>query len=236
MSGPTHPSAGAQALPIQQPAQPAQLVLLFHGVGSNARSLEGIGQAVAHAFPQATVVAIDAPHSAGMPGAWQWFSVVGVTEENRQARVDAAMPAFSTCIAEWQQRTQLSPRETALIGFSQGAIMALESTKLAQAPAGRVVALSGRFATLPEADSYHGSVHLLHGKEDPVISYQHAIAAAHRLRALGTDFTAEVRPFVGHEVPQEFVDLLVERLTNHVSMRIWNDAVQGEKAAGTFGE
>lgn len=228
MSAAIHNSAPSNALLIQQPSSPAQLILLFHGVGSNARSLQGIGEAVAAAFPQAMVVAVDAPHSAGMPGAWQWFSVAGVTEDNRQARVDAAMPAFTACVAHWQQRCGLGPQATALIGFSQGAIMSLESTKLAHPPAGRVVALSGRFATLPATGDYGGSVHLMHGKEDPVISYQHAIAAAHQMRELGIDFTAEVRPFVGHEVPPDFVTLLVDRLSTHVSHRVWSEAVQGQ--------
>ncbi|HBH36923.1 MAG TPA: esterase, partial [Curvibacter sp.] len=82
-----------QALVLQRPAQVAQLILLFHGVGSNAHSLAGLGQAYAQAFPQALVVAIDAPYESELaPGGRQWFSVRDVDEDNRPQRVAAALP------------------------------------------------------------------------------------------------------------------------------------------------
>ena len=63
---------------IQRPATPSQLVLLFHGVGSSARDLAPLGEALAPHLPGATIVSLQAPEAAG-PG-WQWFSVQGVTE------------------------------------------------------------------------------------------------------------------------------------------------------------
>ena len=214
---------------VQQPAACAQLILLFHGVGAQAASMVPLAEQLAAAFPQGMVVCIQAPSPSDFPGGFQWFSVMGITEDNRQARVDAAMPAFVGRVAHWQQKAQLGADATALVGFSQGAIMALESTKLgapgaSKAPAGRVVALSGRYASLPEDDRYRGTVHLLHGKRDAVISYEHAVMGAHRLKALGVDFTAEVRPGIGHEVPTEMGEVVVERLRNHISQHLLSDA------------
>ncbi|MDO8933247.1 MAG: phospholipase, partial [Rhodocyclaceae bacterium] len=115
-----------QALILQQPSpKAAQLILLSHGVGSNAQSLAGLGQAYAQVFPQAMVVAVDAPHPSELaPGGRQWFSVTGVTEENRVERVDAVLPAFEFAVRHWQERSGVGTAGTALVGFSQGAIMA----------------------------------------------------------------------------------------------------------------
>ncbi len=218
---------GHDALIIQnQEGAAAQLVVLFHGYGANAQDLLPVGEAVAQAFPKALVVAVNAPHASDAPGGFQWFSVHGVTEQNRQARVDEAMPSFVECVAHWQRESGAGAQATALIGFSQGAIMALESTKLKHPPAQRVVAIAGRFATLPEPAVFEGTVHFLHGKEDAVIAYQHTIAAAHHLRDSGVDITAEVLPFVGHSIPVEFIDLVVHRLSTHISYRVWTQAVQ----------
>lgn len=52
-----------------------------------------------------------------------------MTEENRQARIDAAMPAFIDTVRYWQQQSGVGADATALIGFSQGSIMSLESVK-----------------------------------------------------------------------------------------------------------
>lgn len=51
-------------------------------------------------------------------------------------------------------------RRTLVAGFSQVAIMALESTKLSEPPALRIVAIAGRFATLPDRRS-DATIHFL---------------------------------------------------------------------------
>lgn len=229
----------ANAIVVQQPEKPAQLILLFHGVGSQAASMQPLGLQLATAFPQGMVVCINAANTSDFPGGFQWFSVVGITEDNRQGRVDAAMPLFLECIQHWQQQAGLGAEATALVGFSQGAIMALESTKLVSAgeagtslaPAGRVVAMAGRYATLPENAAYRGTVHLLHGKSDGVMPYEQTVLAAHRLRALDVDFTAEVRPGIGHEIHPEFGDALVERLQSHISHHLMSEGVRGDSGA-----
>ena len=224
---------------IQQPAgQAQQLVLLFHGWGSSAASMLPLGERLASAFPNAMVVAVNAPDAAaGQPpgsSAYQWFSVQGVTEENRQARVDAAMPAFVACVEHWQAETGVPAEATALIGVSQGAIMALEASKLA-APMhdavqtkllfGRMLSICGRFATLPGAVAENVTIHLLHGKDDAVIPYSHTVNAAHHLRDLGGDVTAEVLPFIGHEIHPEFIELAVSKLSSHIPHRVWASAL-----------
>jgi len=213
-----------QALILQQPQpQAAQLILLFHGVGANAQSMAGLGQAYARAFPQAMVVALDAPFPSELaPGGWQWFSVVGVTEENRPQRVAAALPAFEYAVQYWQQQSGVDAAGTALVGFSQGAIMALASALRPEPVAARVVAIGGRFARLPEQPLHEGgSIHLLHGKADTVMPYSHAIEAAMRLKTLGADFTADVLPFIGHELHPDLVTLAVEKLQHHIPARLW---------------
>ena len=62
---------------VQRPAKPKQLVLLFHGVGSSARDLAPLGEALAPHLPDAAIVSVQAPEASGR--GWQWFSVQGVT-------------------------------------------------------------------------------------------------------------------------------------------------------------
>ncbi len=212
-----------QALILQRPPQPAQLILLFHGVGANAQAMAPLGRAYARAFPQALVVALDAPTPSELaPGGWQWFSVAGVTEENRPQRVAAALPAFEYAVRHWQQQAGVDAAGTALVGYSQGAIMALESALRPAPVAARVVAIAGRFARLPEQPLHEGSsIHLLHGKADAVMPYRHAIEGALRLKSLGADFTADVLPFVGHELAPALIELAVDKLQHHIPARLW---------------
>jgi phospholipase/carboxylesterase len=137
------------ALVIQRPeasvTPPAELLLLFHGVGSSAEDLRQLGEALAGQRPGAWVVSVRSPERSEFGAGWQWFSVQGVIEASRPARVAAAMPAFLQTVEAWQRDTGVPAAHTTLIGFSQGAIMALESTQQGEATAGRVVAIAGRF-------------------------------------------------------------------------------------------
>ena len=210
----------------QSSGRPEQLLLLFHGVGAGPDDLVPLGRRLASVFPRSTVVSIAAPHATGNTNGRQWFSVPGITEANRIGRVAEAMPLFLAEIRAWQQALDVTPTVTALVGFSQGAIMSLEASLTPSAPAGRVVAIGGRFAVLPDHAPAHTTIHLLHGKEDPVMEYRHAVEAAHRLRELGGDVTADVVPFVGHAISREIADLAVERLQGYVPKRLWEDALR----------
>jgi phospholipase/carboxylesterase len=228
-----HPSKESPVLEhvvIQQPQAegPAQqLILLAHGLGADEHDLVPLGEILAQQFPNACVVSLRAPFLCDFSSGYQWFSVQGVSDDNRDARVADALPAFTQAVQHWQQRTGASADATCLVGFSQGAILALESTQLeAPALAGRVVALSGRMASPPRRAPPDTTLHLVHGKEDAVIHYGQTVRAAEALLALGADVTADVIPFLGHGVNEEVVDTVLQRLTGYVPKRRWQEAMR----------
>lgn len=185
---------------IARPRQPARLVLLFHGVGSSAADLVPLGEAIAQAAPEAMVVSVDAAHPSTLGRGREWFSVVGVTEENRPARIAAAMPAFLQAVAHWQHESGLGPEATVLVGFSQGAIMALEATQADAAPAAHVIALAGRFAQGVRRAPAGVRIHLVHGEQDGVVPTRSSVEAARALQALGAEVTLDLLPGLGHGI------------------------------------
>lgn len=186
---------------VSRPAAARQLFVLFHGDDSDAAALAPLGRLLASSFPQGFVVAQPAP---------------------------AGMPDFLAAVAHWQAQSGVAPAATALVGFAAGAVMALEATKERPAVAGRVVALAGRFEAPPTEPSPETTIHLFHGKEDPVAPYAGTIDAAQRLLALGTDATADVLPFTGHEVTDEMAALVLERLRGYLPQRCWKEALQAD--------
>ncbi len=197
---------------IQSPQQATALYLLFHGVGATPQDLVPLGTRLAREFPQAAVVSVPGPDRSDLGRGLQWFSVLGVTEQDRPRRVAATLGRFLATVQAWQRRTGVGVTDTTLIGFSQGAIMALASTGAAQPPAARVVSLSGRFSELPAAAPTGVRIHFLHGDVDPVIPAAHAQQAARQLQSLGAAVTLDVLPGLGHGVSAASEDLLVRRL------------------------
>lgn len=220
------------ALFIQRPAGAAQqLFLLFHGVGGTPGDMQSLGVRLAQAFPQAAVVGVSAAFPCDMGGGRQWFSVQGIDDANRGERVAQALPLFLSEVKRWQTELAVPAASTALIGFSQGAILALEASKQTELVAARVIGIAGRFITLPEQLHTHCTVHLIHGKNDAVMPYGLTVQAAEHLVAMGADVTADVLPFVRHEVAQEVMDLVLERLQGHIPQARWREALAAEALA-----
>lgn len=205
----------SHALYIQKPqAEANKLILLFHGVGSNAADLQFLGQAIAKVNKRAFIISTNAFFPSDLGEGFQWFSVSGICEKNRQARVDAAMPHFLEAIRYWQDISSIGPAQTTLIGFSQGAIMSLESTKLAVISAKTVIALSGRFATLPEKKNEEVVIHLLHGDQDPIMPVKNSIEARRYLTQLGTAVTLDIFTDLQHHIDFRVANKVIEYCSN----------------------
>ena len=202
---------------IARPHQAAQLVLLFHGVGSSAEDLAPVGRAIAQACPEAFVVSVNGPHPSTLGRGREWFSVVGITEQNRPERIANVMPLFLDAVGHWQQASGIGPSGTALVGFSQGAIMSLEATQVEAVPvvARRVVALAGRFAQPLRRAPTGLEFHLVHGEQDGVVPTSSSIEAARALRGLGADVTLDVLPGLGHGIDARALRLAIGYVGGH---------------------
>jgi phospholipase/carboxylesterase len=185
---------------LQMPAAAEALILLFHGVGGGAADLVPLGVALAAQQPGAAVISLAAPDDGDQGRGRQWFSVRGVTEANRPARVQAALPAFRACVQHWQQRSGTQAAQTGLIGFSQGAIMALEATVQDPPLAHSVFALSGRYASLPRQAPRLRRLHFVHGSADAVIPPAHSQAAVAALAGVGVAAGLDLIEGLDHRV------------------------------------
>ncbi len=203
-----------------------QLFILLHGVGASAADLLPLAQKFQDAFPEATFLLPEgtSPFDGGGNGR-QWFSISGISEENRAARAAEAMPSLHALVRYAQDRFNVLPSDTALVGFSQGAIMALEFSVAHDGGVGRVLAFSGRFAKLPEKAPELTTLHLLHGEDDPVISVEYAHAAYERVRQLQGDATLDTASAVGHEVHDTLAERAIHRLRTCIPLRSWKQAL-----------
>lgn len=215
---------GIELLPETRPVQ--QLFILLHGVGANASDLIPLANRLRAAFPQAACLLPEGPEAFdGARAGRQWFSVQGVNDDNRAARVAAAMPALQAIVKQAQDRFGVLRPDTALVGFSQGATMALEFSVAQDGGVGRVLAFSGRFATLPDKAPELTTLHLLHGENDQIIPVAHAYAAYDRLAALGGDATLDVASSVAHQLHPALVERAIQRLQTCIPLRSWKRAL-----------
>lgn len=180
------------------------LVIFLHGVGGDGASLAPLGQLWADTLPDAKFEAPDGAFRFDQGGnGRQWFSVSGVTPANRGERIVAARPALDAVLTGLIADHGLSNRldRVALVGFSQGAIMALDIVVSGRLPVGAVVGFAGRLASPQPWSPSATPVLLVHGSDDAMIPAWEGQAAAASLREAGAPVEWLSIKGARHEVP-----------------------------------
>ncbi len=168
------------------------LVIFLHGYGADGGDLLGLADPLAPHLPDTVFVAPDAPERSGMnPMGFQWFPIPwldGSTEEEAADGLARASNDLNRFLDHVMAANGVTAADTALVGFSQGTMMALHvAPRRAEAFAG-VVGFSGRLLD-PEALIDEVVVRppmlLIHGDADDVVPPQSLPHAAEGLQAAG---------------------------------------------------
>ena len=180
-----------------------KLIVLLHGVGSSGDDLAGLGQFWRQQLPGVMVATPNGTASFDMGPGYQWFSVNGISDATRPERIASARRAFHASLEAIINQHQLSPGEDRLVlaGFSQGAIMTLDTLVSGAFPLTAAISFSGRLASPTPWQVNNGTPTLLvHGANDPVIAIGESESAAQKLAALGADVDTYFEPGVGHTI------------------------------------
>jgi phospholipase/carboxylesterase len=186
------------------------LVIMLHGVGSNGANLAPLGDVLNRMVPQTDFVSPDAPFRFSHGAGRQWFSIDGVTEVNRSTRVAEARADFDEALHAIIEAHGLAgkPERVALLGFSQGSIMALDAVASGRWPVAAVVAFSGRLASpLPLTPGAGTPVCLIHGDADPVMPVGESEKAAATLKAEGMQVDLSILAGLGHSISSQGVEI-----------------------------
>jgi phospholipase/carboxylesterase len=203
-----------------------QLVVFLHGYGADGTDLIEIGRAWQEFLPQAAFVSPHAPEPCGeAPAGRQWFPLTFRDPDERWRGVNKAAPTLDRFLDTELARHTLPPTALALVGFSQGTMMALHvGLRRATAPVA-IVGYSGVLVVPPEVDAEKFAaeiksrppVLLVHGDHDDLIPPQALFQASQGLAALGLAVEWHLSPGVGHGIDAEGLrhggEFLARRLT-----------------------
>src|ERR1700741_4910051 len=131
-----------------------QLIVFLHGYGADGNDLIDIGRAWQGLLPQAAFVSPHAPEPCGQaPVGRQWFALTFRDPNERWIGVNKAAPMLERFLDAELARHKLPQSALALVGFSQGTMMALHvGLRRAAAPAA-IVGYSGLLVLPPDLDA-----------------------------------------------------------------------------------
>src|SRR6516165_683527 len=215
---------GPRLEPRSGPAR--QLVVFLHGYGADGNDLIDIGRAWQALMPQTAFVSPHAPEPcAQAPTGRQWFALTFRDPNERWIGVNKAAPVLEHFLDAELKRRNLAPSALALVGFSQGTMMALHvGLRRAVAPFA-ILGYSGLLALASNADAQKLAgeirscppVMLIHGDQDDLIPVQALFHSASGLAALGVPVEWHISQGIGHGIDQDGLHLGGEFLARRLA-------------------
>jgi phospholipase/carboxylesterase len=181
-----------------------QLVVLVHGYGADGNDLIGLGREWARVLPDAAFVSPHGPERCpASPSGYQWFALNRIDPDEVATGARNAGPLLERFIAAELSRLGLPDTALALVGFSQGTMMALHVGLRRARPPAALVGYSGALAapeTLAREITARPPVLLVHGDADQVVPLEALYLAAAALGGLEVPVEWHVRSGVGHGI------------------------------------
>jgi phospholipase/carboxylesterase len=198
LSGPSQPPASG--------GKTKQLIVLLHGYGSNGDDLISLAPFFAQALPQAEFLSPNAPFPCELsPMGFQWFGFEDRTPDMLLGGARLAAEILDRFLDAELARRKLEDRDLALVGFSQGTMMALQVGPRRPNRIAGILGFSGSLIApqlLTAELKSKPPVFLVHGTADQVVPYGALAQAEKGLRDAGIPVETESRPGLVHSIDQ----------------------------------
>lgn len=187
------------------------LVVFLHGYGADGNDLIGLGAEWARALPTTAFVSPHAPEvCADAPTGRQWFRLTMNDPQEFGRGVARAQPALNSFLDSELKRQHLDEGATALVGFSQGTMMALHVGPQRERRLAGIIGYSGLLAdpaALKASPVQKQPVLLIHGDGDDLIPVAALFSAAQGLAAAEIPVEWHVSAGIAHGIGPDGAEL-----------------------------
>ena len=185
-----------------------QLVVFLHGYGADGADLIEIGRQWRSFLPDSDFIAPNAPERCPMsPMGRQWFPLTFRDDSERWRGVVAARPTLEAFLDAELEKRGLDDRALALVGFSQGTMMALHTGLRRKVAPRAILGYSGTLVEGP-ADATDRPARyekppallLVHGEADELIPVEALMSSANGLAVCGFPAQWHLSAGLGHGI------------------------------------
>lgn len=186
----------------------SKALILLHGRGGTAIDILGLAQEFCD--PTFYKVALQATNNS-----WYPYSFMA-EEETNEPWLSSALKLVKRLIDETSQH--IPARQIYIMGFSQGACMALEvSTRHATHYGGVIAFTGGLIGRVLNEEKYHGNfagtkVFIGNSARDPHVPLIRSEQSKEIMEKLGADVTLKVYPDMGHTINDDEINWVKENI------------------------
>ena len=159
--------------------EPKQMIILCHGYGGDGKDISALALNWRRFLPDAVFLCPNAPEVCKVnPLGYQWFDMTIESEETILEKSLIAEKKLNTFLDQVLDNFQLDIKNLALVGFSQGSMMIIQTALKKKEQINCLVCYSGKIINkqhLSDNIVSRPRIFLMHGDRDTIVSPSHLL-------------------------------------------------------------
>ena len=191
--------------------KPRQIVLLCHGYGGDGKDISTLAINWQRFLPDAIFLCPNAPEICAVnPQGYQWFDL---TVEKAEVILEKSLIAeekLNTFLEQVFDNLQLEPSNLALVGFSQGCMIGIQTGLKRKKQINCLIGYSGKVINQKHLSNNVKSkpkIFLMHGENDTIVPPIHLLEAKEYLKNCSINVKTKMFKNCEHRIPVEGVSL-----------------------------
>ena len=187
--------------------KPQQAIVLCHGYGGDGRDISVLAMNWQRFLPDAIFLCPNAPEICSVnPQGYQWFDLTSEKEEIILEKSLIAEAKLNTFLDQVIENFQLAPANLALVGFSQGCMISIQTSIKKEKKINCLIGYSGKIINkkhLSENINSKPKIFLMHGEKDIIVPPTHLLEAKEYLKKHDINVKTKIFKNCEHRIPVE---------------------------------
>ncbi len=195
-------------------------VILCHGYGGDGKDISIVADYWKNFLPDTLFVCPDAPEVCKVnPDGFQWFDLMDQTEDEILSKSLIAESTLNKVIEEVKEKNKLKAQEIALVGFSQGCMISLQTALKRKDQVKCLIGYSGKILNpnhLGKNILSRPEIYLMHGDKDQVVPVNHMLEAKEFFSKQNYKINTKIFKNCEHRIPTEGLSIGLEFLKKNL--------------------
>ena len=201
-------------------SSPKNAVILCHGYGGDGNDISILANYWKNFLPDTMFVCPDAPEICKVnPSGFQWFDLMDQTDDETLSKSLIAEKKLDNFINEVTSQNNLSLNDIALVGFSQGCMISLQTALKKRDKIKCLIGYSGKILNIKHLNQNINSkpeIFLMHGDKDAVVPINFLLEAKEFFNKNNYIIQTKIFKNCEHRIPTEGSSLGLEFLKKNL--------------------